>query len=59
MSMNGTIFLTTLPIPILAAAFWQWRVYSLYKLLGARVMHIGYYWFSFQFQNPNFCSTAS
>jgi hypothetical protein len=53
MSVTGIVFLVTLPIPVLASLFWHWKVYSLYRLLGDRVRNTSYYWFSFQFQNPN------
>jgi hypothetical protein len=72
------IMLASLPVALLAAAFWHVRVYSIYRLLGERWSEIeqqllqerrqlqpvrrvsipkpagdlSYYWFSFQFQNP-------
>jgi hypothetical protein len=35
-------------------AFFYWRVYIAYKLLGGRVEKLGFLWFSFQFQFPEF-----
>ena len=35
-------------------AFVYWRVYIAYKLLGGRVEKLGFLWFSFQFQVPEF-----
>jgi hypothetical protein len=54
MSVSAIAFLVTVPIPVLAGLFWQWKVYSLYRLLGDRVGNLSYYWFAFQFQNPHF-----
>jgi hypothetical protein len=54
MSVEGIVALASLPIPILAALFWHARVYSLYRILGERVGNLSYYWFSFQFQTPQF-----
>jgi hypothetical protein len=36
------------------AAFVYWRTYIAYKLLGDRVEKLGFLWFSFQFQLPEF-----
>ena len=36
MSVEGIVVLASLPIALLAAAFWHVRVYSLYRLLGER-----------------------
>jgi len=52
MSVEGIVALASLPIPVLAALFWNARVYLLYRLLGERVGNLSYYWFSFQFQTP-------
>ena len=53
MSVEGIVALASLPIPVLAALFWNARVYLLYRLLGERVGNFSYYWFSFQFQTPH------
>ena len=52
MSLAETLLLYSLPIPILAGAYWHWKVFGLYRRLGDRVRDIGYYWFSTQFQTP-------
>ena len=54
MSFSGIALLCSLPIPILAALYWHWRVYAVYKLVRDRNRNISYYWFSFQFQNQSF-----
>ena len=54
MSIAGIALLCSLAIPMLAAIYWHWRVYGLYRMLGGPSKNISYYWFSFQFQNPRF-----
>jgi hypothetical protein len=35
-TVKGIVALASLPIPVLAAAFWHIRVYSIYRVIGER-----------------------
>jgi hypothetical protein len=52
MPVAAILLLCSLPIPVLAAVYWHWKVHGLYKRLGDQVRDVGYYWFSTQFQTP-------
>jgi hypothetical protein len=45
--------ITSLPVPVLATAFWHARAYSLYRSLGKRVSNLSYPGFAFEIQSPD------
>jgi hypothetical protein len=57
--LAGIVLLCSLPIPIALGLYWHWKVYGLYRRLGIRAREIGYYWFSFELQNPNMARQLS
>jgi hypothetical protein len=48
------VFLGTVAVLMLYAPFVYWKIYSVYKALGEKAKHLGFFWFSFQFQMPIF-----
>ena len=45
----GTVALLMLHLPIV-----YWKIYLVYRALGDQPRHLGFFWFSFQFQMPIF-----
>jgi hypothetical protein len=37
--------------------YFYWRIYSLYKLAGQQVERVGFLWFSWHVQSPQFASS--
>jgi len=52
--MYRILFLGTVAVLMLYAPFAYWKIYSVYKALGEQARHLGFFWFSFQFQMPIF-----
>jgi hypothetical protein len=38
--------------------YFYWRIYRLYKLAGEQVERVGFLWFSWHVQSPQFASSA-
>ena len=52
MSVPGILFIGLVCIMLLAALYWHWRVYALYRSLDEVKRKFIYSEFSFQFANP-------
>jgi hypothetical protein len=47
-----TLFFGTVIGVMLYPVYAFCRIYGVYRLLGSRVKHLGFFWFCVQFQNP-------